>query len=420
MFKNRNIVFIGFSAIALALLLGIQISWLFKTAQAKEDLFKEKANMVLSRTAQELCADKQTCEKMSMCCMKEDGKDCKLDLGKAEARKIDSLLNYFMGFYNFHIDFSYEIIQRGKHGRRHDAGESKGNVFKKPLEEIPYRNGLDLKLILPPRKTFIMEEMGVLFLSSILLIVVVFILFMKTIRALVHEKKLAQRTSDFLNNMTHEFKTPLTNIALAGKLLLRENNIKQEDKIRHYSSIILAENEKLSLQVEQVLSLTALEKGEIPLDMQRINMHEVIQNAVKCISVQTENLGGSLESNLLAKEAFVMGDRAHLSNVICNLLDNAIKYSKEQPRVSIDTKNEDGYFVCMITDKGIGIVAEMQQKVFEKYYRVPTGNIHDVKGFGLGLAYVKKMLELHGGDITLSSDLGKGTCVTFRLKINHE
>jgi two-component system phosphate regulon sensor histidine kinase PhoR len=420
MFKNSNVLFIGLSAIALALLLGIQISWLFKTAQAKEDLFREKANMVLSRTAQELCADKQTCEKMSMCCMEENGKDCKLELGKSEARKIDSLLNYFMGFYNFHIDFSYEVIQRAQHSKRFDGNEHNGNVFKKRLEEIAYRNGLELKLILPQRRAFIIEEMGVLFLSSILLIVVVFILFIKTIKALVNEKKLAQRTSDFLNNMTHEFKTPLTNIALAGKLLLRENNIKQEDKIRHYSSIILAENEKLSLQVEQVLSLTALEKGEIPLDMQRINMHDVIQNAVKCISVQTENVGGNLVSNLMATRSFVLGDKAHLSNVVCNLIDNAIKYSKGQPWVSIETKNEGDYFVCSITDKGIGIDANMQQKVFEKYYRVPTGNIHDVKGFGLGLAYVKKMVELHGGEIALTSDLGKGTCVTLKLKIDNE
>jgi two-component system phosphate regulon sensor histidine kinase PhoR len=343
-----------------------------------------------------------------------------LELGKSEARKIDSLLNYFMGFYNFHIDFSYEVIQRAQHSKRFDGNEHNGNVFKKRLEEIAYRNGLELKLILPQRRAFIIEEMGVLFLSSILLIVVVFILFIKTIKALVNEKKLAQRTSDFLNNMTHEFKTPLTNIALAGKLLLRENNINQEDKIRHYSSIILAENEKLSLQVEQVLSLTALEKGEIPLDMQRINMHDVIQNAVKCISVQTENVGGKLGSDLMATRSFVLGDKAHLSNVVCNLLDNAIKYSKDQPWVSIETKNEGDYFVCSITDKGIGIDANMQQKVFEKYYRVPTGNIHDVKGFGLGLAYVKKMVELHGGEIALTSDLGKGTCITLKLKIDHE
>jgi two-component system phosphate regulon sensor histidine kinase PhoR len=418
--KDRHFLFIAFSAIALAVLLGIQITWLFKTAEAKEELFNEKANMVLSRTAQELCADKQTCEKMSMCCVQEEGKDCKLELGKSEARKIDSLLNYFMGFYNFHIEYSYEVVQGGKHGRKHGNSEQSKNIFKKRLEEIAFRNGLELKLILPQRKTFIVQEMGLLFLSSILIILLVFWLFIQTIRALVHEKKLAQRTTDFLNNMTHEFKTPLTNISLAGKLLLRDNNIKEPDKIRHYSSIILAENEKLRLQVEQVLSMTALEKGEIPLDMQRVNMHDLIQNAVKCISVQTENLQGSLDSHFLAKEVFVRGDRNHLSNVVCNLLDNAIKYSNGEPKITIETENVGDNFVCKITDEGIGIEAAMQEKVFEKYFRVPTGNIHDVKGFGLGLAYVKKMIEMHGGAIEVRSDLGKGTCILFRLKVNHE
>jgi two-component system phosphate regulon sensor histidine kinase PhoR len=274
---------------------------------------------------------------------------------------------------------------------------------------------LELKLILPEKKQFIMAELGTAFATSVILILVVLLLFWRTVLLLMKEKKIAEHTTDFLNNMTHEFKTPLTNIALAGKMMVKDSNIRQEEKLKHYSGIILEENEKLRLQVEQVLSMTALERGEIPLQKTELDVHQLINDAVKSMNIQIENRQGTVQLNLNAAEFVVMGDKTHLTNALCNLVDNAIKYAAEKPGISIETSNSGKQLIISISDNGTGIEKEYQQKVFDKFFRVPTGNLHDVKGFGLGLAYVKKIVELHGGSIELQSEKGKGTTFIIAL-----
>jgi two-component system phosphate regulon sensor histidine kinase PhoR len=229
------------------------------------------------------------------------------------------------------------------------------------------------------------------------------------------EKEISERTTDFLNNMTHEFKTPLTNIGLAGKMIIKDSNIKQEDKIKHYTGIILEENDKLKLQVEQVLSMTALEKGEIPLQETELDFHQLINACLKNITIQIENRHGHLKLNLDAERFVVMGDKTHLTNALCNLIDNAIKYSKDKPELWIQTSNVGQNLMIAISDKGIGIEKEYREKVFDKFFRVPTGDIHDVKGFGLGLAYIKKIVELHRGTIELESEKEKGTTFIMTL-----
>jgi two-component system phosphate regulon sensor histidine kinase PhoR len=272
-----------------------------------------------------------------------------------------------------------------------------------------------LKLIFPEKKQYIIAEMGIPFIISVFLIIVVLILFWRTVLSLMKEKKIAEHTTDFLNNMTHEFKTPLTNIALAGKMIQKDSGINEGDKLKHYSGIILEENEKLRLQVEQVLSITALERGEIPLHKTELDFHALINESLKCISLQIENRHGSVNLNLDAISFVIMGDRTHLTNALCNLIDNAIKYSKEKPELSIQTLNNNHHLIVLISDNGIGIEKEYQKKVFDKFFRVPTGDVHDVKGFGLGLAYVKKIINLHGGTIELRSENEKGTAFTITL-----
>jgi len=254
-----------------------------------------------------------------------------------------------------------------------------------------------------------MAEMDTIFITSVILIFVVLVMFWKTTVSLMKEKEIAEHTTDFLNNMTHEFKTPLTNIGLAGKMLTRDANIRQEEKIKHYIGIILEENDKLKLQVEQVLNMSALEKGEIPLQETELDVHQLIHECIKNISLQIENKQGHLTLDLNAEHSVVTGDKTHLANALCNLVDNAIKYSKDKPEISIQTSNKDHHLIIAISDKGIGIEKEYHEKVFDKFFRVPTGNLHDVKGFGLGLAYIKKIIELHGGKIELESEKEKGT-----------
>lgn len=417
---NRTYILIAISSIALVVVLAIQVNWIFETAKIKEELFNEKANMVLTRTAEALSSDAETCKSIENndeapgSIVINAYKSTEICISNNEIRKIDSLFRHFMRFYNFYIDYSFVLIQPIPFKLKKEGG-LKNNVYNKRLEEVVTKNGAELVLILPEKKQFIIAEMGTTFITSVILILVVLVLFWRTILSLFKKKQLLEHTTDFLNNMTHEFKTPLTNIALAGKMILKDSTLKQEDKIKHYSVIILEENEKLKLQVEQMLSMTALERGEIPLQKTELDLHQVINDSVKNISLQIENKQGQIQLNLNAHHFVVMGDKTHLTNALGNLIDNAIKYSGEKPEIQIQTFNAHHNLVIAVSDKGIGIEKEHQKKVFDKFFRVPTGDVHNVKGFGLGLAYVKKIIELHGGTIELESERGKGTTFTLTL-----
>ena len=417
---SRTNSFITVSSIALLLVLIIQVNWIFQTAEVKEDLFNEKANMILARTTDAMRHDTELCKNIDEC-VNVNGSGFTSKLGKNEVHKIDSLFNYYMLFYNFHIDYTFEVakpkfpvINSQTIFARSVFQEQKG-CYQKSLEDITTNNGVELKLIFPEKKQYVLEEMGTLFITSVILILVVLILFWRTVLSLIKEKKISEHTTDFLNNMTHEFKTPLTNIALAGKMILKDSNIQQEEKLKHYSEIILEENEKLRLQVEQVLSMTALERGDIPLRNTELDIHQLINDALKCMHIQLENKGGNVTLQLNASRFVIIGDKTQLTNAMCNLIDNAIKYSNGNPELTIQTTNRDTDIIVEVTDNGLGIEKEHQQKVFDKYFRVPTGDVHDVKGFGLGLAYVKKIIELHKGTIELKSEKGKGT--TFIIKL---
>lgn len=404
---TKTNIFISISSIALAMVLFIQVNWLLQTAKIKEELFNEKANMVLTRTAEALFSDKKIYKNMQIC------------VGNNERHKIDSLLTHYMNFYKFHLNYSFEVIQptvlttENQTRWANNVQPAEPACYQTSLEEVANKNGLELKLVFPKKKQFIMAEMGTMFVTSVILIIVVFVLFWRTILSLLKEKKISEHTTDFLNNMTHEFKTPLTNIALAGKMIAKNSTIKQHDKTKHYSEIILQENEKLRLQVEQVLSMTALERGEIFLHKTELDFHQLIKDALQCMSLQIENKQGNLDLNLSADKYIITVDKIHLTNALCNLIDNAIKYSKDKPEILIQTTNNEENLIFTISDKGIGIEKEYQKKVFDKFFRVPTGDVHDVKGFGLGLAYIKKIIELHGGTIHLLSEKKDLTGFTF-------
>jgi len=417
---NRTYLYIGISSIALIIVLIIQVNWIIKTANIKEELFNEKANMVLAKTTEALASDTVTRKKIGSndqpfrnivigACNTTE-----VCLDNSEIKKINLLFTYYMNYYGIKIDYSFVVIKQNPQNTKSESGFS-NNIYKKRLDEFANKNGLELLLIFPEKNDFIMAEMDTIFITSIILICVVLVMFWKTTVSLMKEKEIAEHTTDFLNNMTHEFKTPLTNIGLAGKMLTRDANIKQEEKIKHYTGIILGENDKLKLQVEQVLNMSALEKGEIPLQETELDVHQLIHECIKNINLQIENKQGHLTLDLNAEHSVVTGDKTHLANALCNLVDNAIKYSKDKPEISIQTSNKDHHLIIAISDKGIGIEKEYHEKVFDKFFRVPTGNVHDVKGFGLGLAYIKKIIELHGGKIELESEKEKGTTFTITL-----
>ncbi len=221
--------------------------------------------------------------------------------------------------------------------------------------------------------------------------------------------------TDFINNMTHEFKTPISTIALACEAL-KDNDIQKTELLYdNYVGVIDEENGRLGLMAEQILQTAIIDKGQLKLKKSLINVNDIINVAIGSKNMEVESKGGKIELQLYARHSEVIADNIHLTNVIINLLDNAIKYCIEKPDIVINTNNSGKNILIRIKDNGIGISKSNRKKIFEKLYRVPTGNIHNFKGFGLGLSYVKTIVEQHDGNIMVDSELGKGSTFTFQL-----
>lgn len=221
--------------------------------------------------------------------------------------------------------------------------------------------------------------------------------------------------TDFINNMTHEFKTPIATISLAADSIESPKVIQDESKIHRFIHIIRQENKRMLQQVEKVLQMAQIDKKDFQLKLGEVDMHELIRQAVEHLTLQVQKREGTIRVELNAGQPVLEGDHTHLSNVIYNLLDNANKYSADAPDIRITTLNLNGGIEIMVEDKGIGISKENQKHIFDKFYRVHTGNVHDVKGFGLGLSYVKAIALAHQGNIEVRSEPGKGSRFTLYL-----
>ncbi|MCG8307450.1 MAG: HAMP domain-containing histidine kinase [Cytophagales bacterium] len=244
-----------------------------------------------------------------------------------------------------------------------------------------------------------------IFSSMVLLLMVAF--FVYAIITLLKERRLAEIKEDFINNMTHEFKTPISNIELASEAL--KNNRIEHDKQQDYFEIIHRENLRLKHQVERVLEMEATSRNELILDLKIVNIHELIRKLSESLDLRIREKTGKLNTDLKASTPEILADEFHLANSVYNVLDNAEKYSGEHPEIHISTRNERNGLLITIRDAGIGIKDEFQKHVFDKFFRVPTGNVHNIKGFGLGLSYVKTVIEAHKGTINLQSKLNCGS-----------
>jgi two-component system phosphate regulon sensor histidine kinase PhoR len=266
-----------------------------------------------------------------------------------------------------------------------------------------------LMVYFPKEKRFLITQLWQTLSVSVLLIIVIILTFAYTLITILKQKKISEMKNDFINNMTHEIKTPIATISLACEALGDKDILKSEQVYNNYINVINEENKRLGNLTERILQSAKLEKGQILLKKEDVDVHEVIREAITNIRLQVENRGGKIRMQLNAENPILQADRVHLTNILFNLLDNANKYTLDSPRISITTENAYSGLLISVQDNGTGISKSNQKKIFEKLYRIPTGNIHNVKGFGLGLSYVKAIVEEHGGKITLESELNKGS-----------
>ena len=282
--------------------------------------------------------------------------------------------------------------------------EYRVNLFQQDVESP----GL-LMVFFPSKHSFIWSSVLKTLLGSILFMGIILFCFVYTISVIFKQKKLSEMKNDFINNMTHEFKTPIATISLASDSISSPMVIGSPDKIHRFTDIIRQENKRMNNQVEKVLQMAQIDRQDFTLKVSDVNLHDVITNAVEYISLQVERKDGKVTAELNAEQPMIRGDMTHISNIINNLLDNANKYSPEEPEISVCTRNVPGGVEVIVNDKGIGMSKEAKKHIFEKFYRVHTGNLHDVKGFGLGLSYVKAMMDAHKGRVEVKSELGKGS-----------
>lgn len=270
-----------------------------------------------------------------------------------------------------------------------------------------------LCLIFPKEKGFLIKEVSPVIVMSSVFILAIVIVFWITYSTVVRQKKLAVIKSDFINNMTHELKTPISTISLACEVLIDKDIPKTEERTSHYVGVINSENKRLGTLVENVLQSAVLDKREFSLKLFELDVHDTINQVVHQSKVRVEQNNGQIVTKLEAEIPTIEADRVHFTNILSNLVDNAIKYSPNEPTILIKTRNLNNGIVIDVEDNGIGISKENVSKIFDKLYRVPTGNVHDVKGFGLGLSYVKAIVEKHFGSIKVTSQLNKGS--TFSI-----
>ena len=267
----------------------------------------------------------------------------------------------------------------------------------------------------PKRNRFILSSILGLSMLSVIFTTIIIIAYTSAIYQLIKQRKIAQIKTDFINNMTHEFKTPIATISLALDAIKNPKIIGDQDKVKRYLKMIKDENNRMHAQVENVLRISKLEKNELNISKDKVDLHELIVDAITHIELIVENRNGYIKTDLDAKLSTVLANETHFTNVIVNILDNAVKYTNGKPEINMITENIENNIILKISDRGNGMTKSVSKKVFEKFYREHTGDVHNVKGHGLGLAYVKRIVDDHSGDICVESEKGKGS--TFIIKL---
>ena len=340
--------------------------------------------------------------------------------------QLDSLLHTELKKKSIDIPYDYAIINP-RSGRLIEISKDYSNErllqshFKTNLFPNDVTNEPNLLVIdFPSQEKYLMSKIWFPLSSSALLILIILICFGYAVFTIVRQKKISVMKTDFMNNMTHEFKTPISTIGLAIEALL-DPTIPQKPSMKmKYLGIIADENKRLESQVADVLQMAQLDKNELKLNLVTVDLHAIIQQAVDKISIQMERKLGHLKLALNASQFKLKGDEAYLLGVLLNLLDNALKYSNDAPNIMIRTQNIRGQLICSIKDHGMGMSKEAQRSIFQKFYRVASGNVHNIKGFGLGLAYVKEIITLHHGSIEVESELKKGTNFIVKFPLDYE
>jgi len=417
--KNFNKI-LALAFISLIGVIGMQVYWVLNTVKLNTEQFERSIDIAQKSVINRLL-DFHTERNMRLIERNEPCYDDKTDIRELiPARLLDSLFNVEFQCLKIGTNFDYALYNKLNNRMVFSNVENlhQGLIESKHQQSVAaiYKPGkYFLSVYVPKPRSLILNKMIIWLLLSALFLLAVIFTFGLTIQTVFRNKKLSKMKSDFINNMTHEFKTPIATISIAGEMLQKQEIQSVPEKVSKYAGVVLSENRRLQSQVEQILQSAIIENEAVQLRLKLSDLHRVLLKAIQSFELRIHELSGRITVDLQDNVPLLMIDRTHMLNVFSNLIDNAIKYSPKDVDIHIATRADTNGLVISITDKGLGIARQNQKLVFRNLYRVPTGDIHDVKGFGIGLFYVKRIVELHGGYVNLNSSPGKGS--TFEVFI---
>jgi len=381
-----------------------------QTAETEKRHFTRSVKLSLDLATSQISQDRQMCNNVQICLL-DTSSALVRRLKKLEWNKVDSIIKSNLEQYDIDLTYDFEIVYAGT--RQSAIYQLHPEVYTESLDIELQQGGIELRVRFPEKNKFIVERISTMFISSILLILLLMASFIVTYRMYDKERKLALQTKNFINNMAHEFKTPLASIGFANSRIQNSKEVQLPEKLLKYTEIIENEKSKLQEHLSEMLELACLESKRAVMRHESVDLSSLLEETVKnsCISLEEKN--GAIHFDCPATKTTVFGSKKHLHNSFSNLIENACKYSNGNLIIKISCYNKGKQLVTEISDNGIGIDPKDQKMIFDKYYRVATGDVHNIKGYGIGLSYVREVVQLHNGTIQLNSKVGKGS--TFKV-----
>ena len=334
--------------------------------------------------------------------------------------EINELLSEELDKQKLDPEFQFGVYNNGIATNLHSDNFSLSHpaTYSVPLfKDVSGGNGYNLLVNLTNKKEEVLSSVILMACLSMVFTLIIVVAYSSALSQLIKQRQISQIKTDFINNMTHEFKTPIATINLALDAIKNPKVISDQEKVSRYLQMIRDENKRMHGQVENVLRISRLEKNQLDLKKERYHLHDLIEDAISHVELIVEDRGGYIQTHFGALKSSILANEDHFTNVLVNIMDNAVKYSEETPKIDIYTSNVKNYIICEIRDQGLGMNRQVQKKIFEKFYREHTGDIHNVKGHGLGLAYARQIVEDHHGTISVTSEKGKGSTFTIKLPL---
>ena len=410
MTRYKSQIFIGVSILVLVILLMIQVQWINQARKLNEEQFRHLVGLALHESVSEYMKDQQSGYEMSECMKKLKSKTDSARL-KSEIKRLNLIIEDKFKQHQIESNYTIKVLSRADK-------QPQSRCYYYSMQKALSDDKAMLNVYFDKREKNLLDSMGTMFIASLVAIIILFSLFGITVLSLLRDKKILGRTTDLINNIAHEFKTPMASIALACGMLKREKVLSDPKNVSHYSDVIHTENNRLRQQVDQLLKLACIERGELTLNANEVSLHSLVSECASCLDIQLKERNGSIEFKLDASQDKVKVDEELLQHVFKNLIDNAVKYSTDSPKIKITTVTKNNELCISISDEGIGMTKDEQNNVFDRYYRAHTGDIHNVKGFGIGLSYCKMIIDAHKGSIKVWSKKNIGSTFTVVLPLS--